>query len=87
MKEFQFTVKDPVGIHARPAGLIVKKAKEYQSTITVVHGDKSAKMTALMKLMGLGIKCNDTITIQVEGDDEEKCAAEIEKYLEETLAG
>ena len=85
MKEFKYVITDEVGIHARPAGLLVKKAKEFTSTITISKGDKSAKATALMKLMGMGIKKGDEVTVQVEGDDEEVAAAAIEAFLKENL--
>ena len=83
MKEFKYVITDEVGIHARPAGLLVKKAKEFTSTITISKDDKSAKATALMKLMGMGIKKGDEVTVQVEGDDEEAAAAAIEAFLKE----
>mgnify|MGYP002625298837 CR=1 FL=1 len=85
MKEFKYTITDPVGVHARPAGLFVKEAKQYASNITVIKKDKSAKATSLMKLMGMGIVQGDEITVQVEGDDEEICAAALEKFLSENL--
>ena len=78
-------ITDEVGIHARPAGLLVKKAKEFTSTIIISKDDKSAKATALMKLMGMGIKKGDEVTVQVEGDDEEAAAAAIEAFLKENL--
>ncbi len=85
MKEFNYVIKDPVGIHARPAGLLAKEAKNYKSTITFVKGEKSAKATALMKLMGMGIKQGDEVTIRVEGEDEETCFAAIEKFVTENF--
>ena len=57
MKQFQYTVTDPMGIHARPAGLLVKAAKPLDSTITIIkEGGKSANATKLMAVMGLAIK-------------------------------
>ena len=85
MKEFTYTITDPVGIHARPAGILAKEAKTFNSTITIINGDKSAKATSLMKLMGMGIKQGDTVTVQIEGDDEDTCAAAIEKFLKENM--
>ena len=55
MKEFTYTITDPVGIHARPAGLLTKEVKKYASTFTLAKGDKSADMSKLMKLMSLGV--------------------------------
>lgn len=85
MKEFTYTIKEPVGIHARPAGLLVKEVKGYASTVTIIKGDKSVNAVKLMALMGMGIKCGDTVTVQVEGDDEETAAAALEKFFNEHL--
>ena len=85
MKTFTYTIKDEVGIHARPAGLLAKTAKEFESVITIDKSGKSAAATKLMALMGLGVKCGDTVTISVEGADEEKAAAEMEKFFSENL--
>ena len=55
MKTFTYTIQDEVGIHARPAGLLAKKAKEFQSTITMEKGGKSVNLTKLMAVMGIGL--------------------------------
>ena len=85
MKEITFTVTDPLGIHPRAAALVVKEAKRYASKITVWKGDKSCDMRKLLALMGMAVKQGDTINVQVEGDDEEACAAAIEKFLKENF--
>jgi phosphocarrier protein len=85
MKEFKFTVTDPLGIHARPAGILVKEAKKFNSKITVWKGDKSCDMRKLLALMGMAVKQNDEITVQVDGDDEAACAEVIEKFLKENF--
>ena len=85
MKEFTYTIKEPVGIHARPACLLVKEVKGYQSTVTIIKGDKSVNAVKLMALMGMGIKCGDTVTVQVEGADEETAAPALEKFFNEHL--
>ena len=85
MKEFTYTIKEPVGIHARPAGLLVKEVKGYQSTVTIIKVDKSVNAVKLMALMGMGIKCGDTVTVQVEGADEETAAPALEKFFNEHL--
>ena len=68
MQSFTYTITEPVGIHARPAGLLVKEIKNYQSTVTVTKGDKSVNALKLMALMGMGIKCGDTVTVTVEAE-------------------
>lgn len=86
MKEFTYTITDPVGIHARPAGLLAKAAKALDSTITIAKADgKSAAATKLMALMGLGIKQGDTVTVKIEGGDEEANAASIEQFFKDNL--
>ena len=81
MKEFQYTVKDACGIHARPAGLLVKTVKGFASTATLEKDGKSCDMRKLMALMGMGVKQGETVTIKVEGDDEEAAAEAIQKLV------
>ena len=85
MKTFSITITDELGIHARPAGQLVKEAKKYASTITITKEGKEAGATKLMRLMGLGVKCGDTVDVRVEGEDEEEAAAAIEKFMKESF--
>ena len=86
MKKFEYTITDPVGIHARPAGLLVKAAKALDSTVTIEKvGGKSAVATKLMAVMGLGIKQGDTVSVTVEGGSEEANAAAIEQFFKDNL--
>ena len=85
MKSFDYTITDPVGIHARPAGVLVKEIKKYGSTVTVRKGEKAVNALKLMALMGMGIKQGDTIRVDVEGADEENAAAEIEAFFKANL--
>lgn len=86
MKTFQYTITDPVGIHARPAGLLVKAAKALDSTVTIEkEGGRSAAATKLMALMGMGIKQGDVVTVTVEGGDEEANAAAMEQFFQTNL--
>lgn len=85
MKEFTYVITDTEGIHARPAGELVKKAKEYASSITIIKEEKKADAKKLFGLMGLGVKQGMEITVQVEGEDEEAAAAAMEAFLKENL--
>lgn len=85
MKQFTYTVTDPVGIHARPAGLLVKEIKNYTSTVMIAKDDKSVNALKLMALMGMGIKCGDTVTVSVEGANEEADVAAIEAFFKANL--
>lgn len=85
MKEVQYTIQDACGIHARPAGMLVKLVKGYASIATLEKGDKSCDLRKLMALMGMGVKQGDTITVKVEGDDEAAAAEAIQKFLSENV--
>ena len=86
MKEFQYKIKDGVGIHARPAGLLVKEAEKFLSDIQIkMLDDRSADAKRLFALMGLGAAKNDVITVSISGEDEEVAAAAIKVFLEKNL--
>ncbi len=86
MKSFDYIITDPVGIHARPAGILVKEVKNYKdSTITLAKGEKSVNLLKLMALMQMGIKQGDKVTVTVEGGDEEAVCAAIENFFKANL--
>lgn len=85
MKEFTYKICDELGIHARPAGLLVKKAGEFSSEIIMYNGDKSADMKRIFALMSLGVKNGDTVRVTVSGDDEDEAVTEIESFFKNNL--
>ena len=86
MKEFTYTIKDALGIHARPAGLLAKKAKSYADTaVTITANGKTVNLGQLMKLMALGVKQGTEVTITCDGANEEEAAAGLLAFLEENL--
>lgn len=86
MKEFQYTITDPLGIHARPAGLLAKTAKGYGDTVvTVTKEGATVKASQLIKLMGLGVKQGMTVTVTAEGSEEDAAIAAMQKFFEENL--
>ncbi len=86
MKQFQFTVQDPLGIHARPAGLLAKLAKGYSDTvITITKDGNTVKASQLMKLMNLAVKQGCEVTVAAEGPAEDEAIAAMKAFFEETL--
>jgi len=85
MKEFTYVITDKEGIHARPAGELMKLAKEYTSTVSVIKEGKKADAKKVFGLMGLGVKNGMEITVQIEGEDEDTAAAAVEAFLKENL--
>ena len=86
MTSFNYTITDPVGIHARPAGLLVKEIKSFAgSAVTITKGEKSVIALKLMALMQMGIKQGDTVTVSVDGGDEAAVAAALENFFKANL--
>lgn len=85
MKEFTYKICDELGIHARPAGLLVKKATAFSSESTMYNGEKSADMKRIFALMALGVKKGDTVRVTTMGSDEEEASAVIEGFLKNNL--
>ena len=70
MQNFEVTVSDPIGIHARPAGIIVKEAQKLSSDITLSCKGKTVDMKRLIAVMSLGAKRGDVLEVCVSGEDE-----------------
>lgn len=85
MKSFTYTIKDEIGIHARPAGMLSKLAKSFESEILLSKDGRSVDVRKLMMLMGLGVKFGDTVTVTVNGSDEDAAAEAIKSFLEQNL--
>ena len=85
MKEFKHVIQDPMGLHARPAGMLVKAVAGYSSKITVTAPTGTADAKRLMALMRLAAKQGMELSITIEGADEEKAAAELQAFLAANL--
>ncbi len=85
MRSFNYTIRDEVGIHARPAGLLVNAAKATGCKVTIEKDGKSADACKLFSVMGLGVKCGNTVTVSVEGDNEEAAIVALEEFFKTNL--
>lgn len=85
MKEFSYVIKDKLGIHARPAGLLVKEASKFNSDITVMTKGKSADAKKIFSVMSLSAKNGDELKICIFGNDEDAALLGIKRFLEENL--
>jgi phosphotransferase system HPr (HPr) family protein len=83
MTKFSYTITDPLGIHARPAGLFVKKLGEFKSVITISRNDTGASCEGkkLLALMKLKIKQGTAITVKAEGEDEAAAVEAAKSFL------
>lgn len=85
MKSFSYVINDELGIHARPAGLLVKEAKQFNSTITLECGGKKAAAKGLMGVMGLAVKKGNEVMVTAEGDDEDAAIAALKAFFKANL--
>ncbi len=87
MKKFEYKITDELGIHARPAGVLVKKAGEFESNIIIknLKNQKSTGADKIFGVMGLGIKGGDTVEISIDGKDEDAAYQALKAFFEENL--
>ncbi|MCH5210471.1 MAG: HPr family phosphocarrier protein [Oscillospiraceae bacterium] len=85
MKTFDYTIKDALGLHARPAGMLVQVAKAYESEITITKGEKTISCAKLIMIMSMGVKCGDTVTITINGADEDAAEKGMKEFFEANL--
>ena len=85
MTKFSYVVTDEVGIHGRPAGVLVKKCGEYKSNITIACKGKSADAKRIMGVMSLGAKKGDTVEVTITGEDEAAAKTALEAFFKENF--
>jgi phosphocarrier protein len=70
-------ITNKIGIHARPAGLIVKECKKFESIMTIKKNNVEADMKSIYSLMKLQVKQGDSVTIEADGPDEAQALEDI----------
>lgn len=85
MKEFKYTITDPEGIHARPAGLFVKAAASHKCNVTIAKDGKEVDAKRILGVMSLGVKQGQEITLKTDGEGEDTAMDELKKFLQENL--
>lgn len=82
MLQKEVVITNSLGIHARPASMIVKTASKFRSTVTLVKDDMSADAKSIMSVMMLAAAQNSKIIIQVQGEDEQEAFTAISALFE-----
>lgn len=85
MKSFNYVITDEIGLHARPAGMLVKESAKYESKIMITCEGRSAEARRLIAIMRLGVKQGQEVTVSAEGPDEDKAIADMEVFFKENL--
>ncbi len=81
--EIKVIIKDPVGLHARPASVMVQEANKFESELTISSGEKSGNLKSIMSVMALGVKTEEEVTISAEGADAEAALEAIKSAMAE----
>ena len=85
MRSFTYCIQDDLGIHARTAGQLAMLAGDCKSTVVIDNGSKRENVKRLMAVMGMGVKKGQTVTVIVEGEDEDTVAVLIEDFFHTNL--
>lgn len=85
MKEFTYTITDPQGIHARPAGIFVKEAAQFPCSVTISKDGKEVDAKRILGVMGLGVKCGMEIVLKTDGEKEEEAMEHLSTFLKENI--
>jgi len=81
MPEIQLTLRNEVGLHARPAALFVQTAQKYQSEIRVAKGGEEGNAKSFKAVLKLGVYKNDEITVRADGPDADNALAALAQLV------
>jgi len=76
-----YIILAPEGIHARPAAALVKLARGFKAAVFLSKGEKTVQLNSLLNLLSMGTKGGDTITVSIEGEDEEMAAGALDRFF------
>ncbi len=87
MKKFEYTITDPIGIHARPAGLLVKEAQKFKCDIFIKNTENSKHGDAkkIFAVMGLGANTGTKVELTCDGEDEDTAIESLKIFFENNL--
>lgn len=85
MVNAKVVIKNPTGLHLRPAGVLCKEAIKYQSSIKILFSNSVSNAKSVLSVLGACIKSGDEIELQCEGQDENEALAAITKVIEDGL--
>lgn len=86
MQTFDYIIRDKLGIHTRPAGVLVEFSSSLKSRLEIkMQNGKTADPKRIFSVMALGVQCGDKVTVSVEGPDEVKEAQVLEVFFQKNL--
>jgi phosphocarrier protein HPr len=81
----EFTIHNPLGIHSRPAGQVMKKAKSFPCEVSMIKGVKKVNAKSIVGVLALEMRYGDQITVITSGEQEEEALKEVGAMLESIL--
>ena len=78
-------IKNPTGLHLRPAGNLCKEAMKYKSHIDFTYGDNTANAKSVLSVLGACVKCGDEIELHCSGEDEQEAMEALIRIIESGL--
>ncbi|WP_342277704.1 HPr family phosphocarrier protein [Spiroplasma endosymbiont of Nephrotoma flavescens] len=83
MSSFKAKITDPIGMHARPAAIVVKEASKYSSTIKIKVNGREGNLKSIMNIMALGVKTGTEVEIEAIGKDADVAIVGIKKAMKD----
>lgn len=87
MEKFSFVVLDPVGLHARPATVLVNAAGKHASEIKLTYNEKTINLKSIMGLLSIGVPTQASVEITAEGSDAKEAIEALSKVIKEQNIG
>ena len=85
MREFNYTITDEQGLHARPAGLLMKQAVQYPCKVTIIKEGREMDAKKIFGIMSLAVKKGQEITIRTDGEQEETAINDLQNFAKDNL--
>lgn len=82
MFQAETTIKNPTGLHARPASQLTQLCKNFPEKITILYGTNQVDPKSIISILAAGIKSGSTVTIQVEGENEQAVGEQIISFID-----
>lgn len=80
-----YTIIDPLGMHARPAAALLKLARQFRSGIELKKDGRTIPLKSMLNILSLAIKYGDTVTITIDGEDEPEAAIALTAFFDEEM--
>lgn len=78
----KFTLKNKMGLHMRPANVLVSEMTKFSSDIDIISNGEKINGKSIMNIMAACMKCGDEITVECNGDDEQEMLKKVQELIE-----